>query len=92
MRSPRSGTAACRASARTPGTWKERALRAEAERDAAARDRLLDGAGARARSAEVAERALDETPGASLADRAARRSAAPAHRAPAAPARRGRAR
>ena len=34
-RSPRSGTAACRASGAAPGTWRERALRAEAERDAA---------------------------------------------------------
>ena len=33
--SPRSGTAGCRASAQAPGTWRERALRAEAERDAA---------------------------------------------------------
>ncbi len=32
---PRSGTAGCPASAHAPGTWRERALRAEAERDAA---------------------------------------------------------
>ncbi len=45
--SPRSGTAACRASAPAPGTWRERALRAEAERDAARRDGAHEGARAR---------------------------------------------
>ena len=55
QRSPRSGTAACRASAPAPGSWRERALRAEAERDAAAA--IGAHAGARARGARPRARA-----------------------------------
>ena len=36
--SPRSGTAGCRGIGTAPGSWRERALRAEAERDAAGGD------------------------------------------------------
>ena len=60
-RSPRSGTGACRGIGTGPGSWRERALRAEAERDLALADRRTARRWRRARARAAAERALAET-------------------------------
>ena len=59
--SPRSGTAGCPRIGDAAGTWRERALRAEAERDAArARSRTRPRSRSR-RATAMLEHALDET-------------------------------